>query len=153
MGSEPTYALAVDDRTPTTSTTLTALVAELIAGYDTTGDDDLEQRYRFAVLAASQVQAVLAADAVADGTFDPADHDEATLTALFASRAHPVPEQVETWGLAVPLVLVATDYEPYTDRALPLGNVKVVDPADERTLLGSLSDLGVVSLYVQDGKQ
>ena len=56
----------------------------------------------------------------------------------------------DTWELTIPLILIATDYEPYTDRVRPVGNVQFVDPANERSFLGSLSDIGAVSLFVRE---
>lgn len=161
MGDETRFALDVDDRTlhaePLTklvgalhADTLTELVADLIPGYSEDAGEALEQRYRAAVVYADGMQAQFAAERQGSGQLDPAALSEPELTAIFASRSELAPIPGDVWEHEVPLVLVATDYEPYTDRVKPVGNVKFVDPANERTFLGSLSDLGALTLFVRD---
>lgn len=61
---------------------------------------------------------------------------------------------VPTWSCPVPLILVASYYEPAGRNARPVRdqgmapNVIWVDPSDDTTFLASLHDIGVISLYV-----
>jgi hypothetical protein len=42
----------------------------------------------------------------------------------------------------VPLFLLSTDYQPYTDRVPPTGNVVMVDAVDEDEVLALLCEYG-----------
>lgn len=133
----------------------TDVVAHLIPGYgdlaqDVDGNEQaLILRWKTAVMTASDVQALICADRAKEGLFDPANESEETLTALFQDKTI-AGEDVESWDNEnVPLVLIATDYEPFTERAPISGNVLWVDPSDETAFLNSLSALGVVEFYVQ----
>lgn len=79
------------------------------------------------------------------------DESEESLTALLSDKTVPV-EGFESWDHeTVPLVLLATDYDPYVpDRPAPTGNIVWIDPSDETAFLNSLSNLGVINFYVQD---
>lgn len=129
--------------------TVTDLVAALIPGYSDDHDLALEQRWRFAVLRADARQAELAVAAVER------DHhlldrlDEEATTALFTTRAE-VLDVPAAWDCPIPLVLIATDFEPYTDQPRPDGNVLWVDPADERSLLISLTAAGDLAFYTRE---
>lgn len=148
------FALAVGDET-VRSDDLTRLVGALIDGYPRTADpgDLLEDRWRCGVLHADAVQATLLADAVETGAIDLPTLSEEQVNVLLVSRASAVPVPAGRWELAVPLVLMATDYQPYTSTPIPAGNVMLVDPGTERTLLGSLSDLAVCTLYVNESDE
>ena len=58
------------------------------------------------------------------------------------------PPIVERWAAPVPLVLVASFYEPRTDTPQPVaeppGVILWIDPTDDRSLLLSLHRLGVI---------
>lgn len=41
-------------------------------------------------------------------------------------------------------MLIATDYAPYTDAAPPAGNVICLNAADERSLLDTLAEVGLI---------
>lgn len=145
------FALTVGTET-VRADSLTRLVGTLIDGYPRSDDpaELLEDRWRCAVLHADAVQARLAADAVRTGVIDVPAWPEEDLNALMASRADQIAVPGGRWEWPVPLVLVATDYRPYTSTPVPAGNILLVDPGTERTLLGSLADLAVCTLYVRD---
>lgn len=146
------YAMATDNGT-LFADTVTELVAELIPGYaglPETADgaiDALHARYEAAVSHANLIQGLLAAVANAEGEFDAAAESESTLTALFADREQFVAD-FTVWDHQVPVVLIATDYAPYTDVPRPSGNITWLDPATETSLLQSLRDLGVILYFV-----
>lgn len=130
------------------------IIAHIIPGYDDLpagpeGDDQaLILRWETAATTATDIQALICADRGQEGLFDPANESEDTLTALFQDKMIAV-EDVEAWDHEqVPLVLVATDYDPFTDRVPPTGNILWIDPSDEVTFLDSLSNLGVIEFYV-----
>lgn len=111
-------------------------------------------RWDHACHIAHEVQTIHCNDASRLGRFDPADHDEDILTAIFTDKKLPV-VGVDYWTLAtVPLVLVATHYAPTTHLAPPQGKdggeVLWLDPSDEMAYLRSLDALGVIGLHVAD---
>lgn len=135
------------------------IIAHLIPGYGDldTAEDATEAhdqalllRWQTAVLTASDVQAAICGDRVHEGKFDPATESEDALTALFGDKTVAV-EGFDSWDNEhVPLVLIATDYEPYTERDLPTGNVLWIDPSDEIAFLNSLANLGVIEFYIHN---
>ena len=131
------------------------IVSFLIDGYEDVADDPsghdeaLILRAATAVTLTATIQAIMATDALNEGRFDPAEADEATLTAIFGDRTVPVLD-TDRWDHDVPLVLVATDYEPFTHEVPPTGNVLWVDPSDEMAFLQSLANLGVITFYVHE---
>lgn len=94
------------------------LLAVLIPGYDRLAGDDaghdeaLWRRYESAVATAGELQETLLATAAVHGDFDAARADEATLTALLADKTAAASHT--DWRHPVPLVLIDTDYEPFT---------------------------------------
>ena len=73
------------------------------------------------------------------GTFDPemlaaTPEGETILNALMVERTVPLTE-VSEWTFEVPLVLVDTDYAPFTERARPDGRIIWIDPSDEARYL------------------
>lgn len=134
---------------------VTELVGALIAGYDTIPfgdmasaedhDEALGMRYEHAVLMASVIQQGVLSEAANSGSFDPATVDEVTLTALFRDKK--VALDVPQWSSELPLVLVRTDYAPFTQRTLPTGTVAFLNPATESEYLSSLHELGLVEVY------
>ena len=129
------------------------LLGYLIDGYDDIPDDEegdeeaLVMRVEQAVLICSTIQAMLCADATSEGKFNPAEESEETLTALLGDRTIPVLHVAE-WTHEVPLVVLTTDYAPYTTHTPPGGNVWWLDPSDEAIFLQSLSTHGLIQLYV-----
>lgn len=146
------YAMATEAGT-LFADTVTELVAELIPGYGEipeTADGAtaaLHARYEAAVSHANLIQGLLAAVGNAEGDFDAATESESTLTALFADREQFVAD-FTAWEHKVPVVLIATDYAPYTDVPRPSGNITWLDPATETSLLQSLRELGVILYFV-----
>jgi hypothetical protein len=137
--------------------TRSELVAVLIDGYDEIADtpDGVTEatwaRYRQAVAVAADVQASILADATDKGTFDPemlaaTPEGETILNALMVERTVPLTE-VSEWTFEVPLVLVDTDYAPFTERARPDGRIIWIDPSDEARYLDSLERVGRVRVF------
>lgn len=131
---------------------VTELVADLIDDYEFEDTVEgarasLDARYDFAVEVVTGRQAIQAFAMTAEGDFDPAVESETVLTAIFADKDQAVVD-VEEWGHTMPLLLVATDYAPYTKLPAPKGNIQWVDPATELTLLLSLQALGDLELLI-----
>lgn len=130
-----------------------AIIGHLIDGYDEIADDEegddeaLLRRVEESVVICSMVQAMLCVEATGEGTFDPAEESEDVLTALLGDRTVPV-LYVDEWTHEVPLVVLTTDYDPYTTHLAPRGNVWFIDPADEAVFLHSLARIGIIQLYV-----
>jgi hypothetical protein len=74
--------------------------------------------------------------AQADGAAVPATEREA----IHSARREP--PDGGRWDGLVPMFLLFSDYEPYTDRVPPTGNVIMVDPVDEDELLALLREHG-----------
>ncbi|GAA4035553.1 hypothetical protein GCM10023063_20110 [Arthrobacter methylotrophus] len=154
-GTQYPFALAWENRA-VFAETRTELTAELIDGYaelpETEEGDTgaLYARYRASVQIANTLQQVLAASAVEEGTFDPSTQSEDALTAIFTDREQKIDEIAEWTNQDVPLVLVATEYAPYSTATRPAGNVLWVDPFTETTFLKTLSDIGIVELIVNE---
>jgi hypothetical protein len=130
------------------------LLAQLIPGYyaisdgDSGHDDALWARYESALATATQLQETLLAAAAENGDFDAATADEATLTALLTDKTTPYAGPV--WRQQVPLVLIDTDYQPFTRRPRPDGRVVYLRPAQERDYLTSLAEAGVIQFLRAD---
>ena len=138
--------------------TRSELVAALIDGYDEIADspDGVTEatwaRYRQTMAVTADVQASILADATDKGAFDPEQlaatpEGETILTALMVERTVPFTELVE-WTFEVPLVLIESDYAPFTDRARPDGRIIWIDPSDERRYLESLERVQRVRVFV-----
>jgi hypothetical protein len=131
------------------------IVAGLIDGYgDIPHTEDghkeaLVARYEFAVAAANMHQQIIAAEKLNSNEFDHTLEDEETLTSIFSSRRERLPE-IARWEHNVPLVLVGTDYAPYTSLVRPEGNVQWIEPYDEKLLLDSLATLGLLELHTSE---
>ncbi|WP_159599117.1 hypothetical protein [Agromyces humi] len=147
------FALNTGDRT-VYADTLTDLAAELIPGYAELPDsydgdvDAFIARVHAASMIANRSQAQLIA---ATEWFDLAAANEEVATALLAPRGQATNQYAGNWDGPVPLVLVSTDYAPYTDVPLPTGDVSFIDPTDEQTFIHSLADLYGYDLMVHPG--
>lgn len=142
------YAL-VRGEMATFADTLPDLIGALLPGYTALSDDDAQiARWQCAAATATQVQQMMAAAL----DLDPSAESEDTLTAIFADRAMPVPADAigDRWDHRVPLVLLATDYAPFTAEPRPQGNVQFIDSGTERAFLSSLAGLGVLAFYAHD---
>lgn len=144
----------------------TDLVAQLIEGYDAIPDTDeghddaLFARYLFLLRVAAMHQAALIETAVDAGDFDPTRADDELLTALFSERGKPFEgrrlptgEVEQDWTADVPLVLIDTDYAPFTERHRPQGRVVWLDPSLETTFLESLDRLSLIGYRVREVAQ
>lgn len=136
--------------------TASDLIAHLIPGYGELPDDDdgdtaaLIMRWQSCVATASDVQALICADRVQEGRFDPVQETEETLSVLFGDKTVPI-EDIASWDNEdVPLILIATDYAPFSERPPVTGHVLWLDPSDEATFLRSLSNIGVIEFNVHD---
>ncbi len=122
------------------------------------GDDvALVMRYEDLISHATGYQEAIVNAAVEKGAFIPSEVSEDVLTALLAERIvpfegiplndDPADPRVELeWDCEVPLVLMTSDYAPFTDRPEPTGNIIWLDPTTELTYLRSLDRLGVMKL-------
>jgi len=152
-GSPWPFLLVHGDRV-TGADTAGELLALLIPGYgrlsddDTGHDDALWARYESALATATQLQETLLGAAAENGDFDAATADEAILTALLTDKATPYAGPV--WRQRVPLVLIDTDYQPFTRRPRPDGRVVYLRPAQERDYLTSLAEAGVIQFLRAD---
>ncbi len=122
------------------------IVGESFAGYRALGHgpEDLERALEARTEFLAQV-AGAAQRALAEGKISPTETDEQILTGTYASKAVAFEGD---WAGAIPLVALATHYEPYTDRPRPLGEVMFVDPSTELTFLQSLESLGLLQLWM-----
>lgn len=155
------YAIVGDDGNVFVSDDAGDLVALVIDGYDKVPHTDdghdkaLAMRYEALVQIAERAQHFLVDEAVEKGVIDPVMADEGQLTALFSPRSRPWDgatgrngEVCCTWEGRTPLVLIATDYAPYTARPCPSGNIVLLDPCTETSFLLSLDVLGLVKFLV-----
>lgn len=139
--------LLFPDGTSVVGSNLTELASHLVSDYQpgqalSDAVDAYEARCAFAAAQANMRQGMFAFVASEQGDFDPEQATEDELTALFADRATVIPA-IASWDRDdFPLVLVATDHYPHSDIPVPAGNVEVIDPTTERSLLQSLADLG-----------
>lgn len=130
--------------------TRTELLAFIIDGYDSIPDEKaIVARYEKAVEFANLAQAAAAAHATEQGTLELESEPEEAITTMFEDRAHTV-SLASDWDHAVPLVLIATDYEPYTASLAPKGNVMFINPHSDTTLLSSLASTGLIEFYEND---
>lgn len=137
--------------------TRSELVGALIDGYDDLADtpDGVAEatwaRYRQAVAVAADVQASILMDATDSGDFDPEQlaatpEGEAILNALMVERTVPLTE-LAGWAFEVPIVLIDTDYAPFTEAARPDGRIIWIDPSDESRYLASLERVKRVRVF------
>lgn len=153
-GTPFAFGMAYQDRA-ILADTRTELVEDLVKGYSELPDNDagneeaLVKRYETSVHVADQFQQIIAAQAVDEGKFDTRNESEETLTALFTPRGEKLGE-IAPWNHVVPLVLIRTDYAPFTEVPLPEGNIQWVNPYTETTFLASLSEIGVIELFVNE---
>lgn len=113
---------------------------------------------RFSGRSSPATQGALCAQAGDAGRFDPAGESEDVLTALFTERDRPFAGidrpsggRSYDWQHDVPLVLLDTDYEPYTGRRTPTGPIVWLRPALESSYLDSLAEIGAVRQLVKVG--
>lgn len=125
------------------------LMDVLIPGYDSLSDEDQAlSRIQLAQSAAAQIQGMILA-AVEDEEIS--DEEWAVLS---APRTGPQP-RADWWTSEVPLVVVETAYQPFTDVPRPASglsstadasNLWWVRPAEDEELLFSLHEIGYIRL-------
>lgn len=125
------------------------LLQVLLPGYENLDEvGRAEQRILLGVAAANQVQAAVIAEADLSAV---SDEDYRTLT---APRIAPA-VRADWWSCPVPLVVVETAYEPWSDVPRPASalsdtqdapNLWWIRPGDEEEFLLSLHDVGYVRL-------
>ena len=157
------YSVLDGSGTVTFADSASELVAMAIPGYGDIPDDDeghdeaLIARYAHLVELAERTQHFMVDDAVKSGALVLTEAGEEILTALFAPRDRPWEGAMSAsgwtdmdWRHEVPLVLLASDYAPYTLRETPTGRIVWLDPTTEVTYLRSLNELGLIELRTLD---
>jgi hypothetical protein len=129
--------------------TLDEILDTLIPGYSTLTEEDQDvARIQFAQNAASTVQASILAE-LEDGDVSQEEYD-----ILAAPRQLPQPT-VKFWESQVPLIVVDTSYQPFTEVPMPssaLGstiedsNVWIISPMDSEVFLMNLHEIGFIRL-------
>lgn len=125
------------------------LLETLIPGYGQMSEDDKDvARIMLASAAAAQVQAEILMDVDPDSV-SPADWD-----VLVARRDISQP-RADWWTCDIPLVVVETGYQPYTDVPRPASsksstkdaeNLWFVRPVEEEDFLVSLHEIGYIRM-------
>lgn len=134
--------------------TATEIIDVGIPGYaEMDRDTALITRYDDIVAYADALQECLVAQAIEKGYFDPTAVSEDILTTVMCERFIPYEPLVDElpleWpGDLPPLVLLRSDYTPFSDRPVPTGNVVWLDPSTELSYLMSLNSIGVINLLV-----
>lgn len=83
-----------------------------------------------------------------DGAVEVTEDD---LQVIFGNRSTAL--KIEgTWDHPVKLVGVATDYAPYTGLPAPKGNIVLIDPYTDTTLLRTLAEAGSVGYHVHESE-
>lgn len=133
--------------------TATECVEELVEGYAKLRPSDADKatilRHQYMIQVATLLQARFTAHEVFHNGYlldDDPDHD--AVAVLLTDRN--VFVSIEKWDHQVPLVLLRTDYEPFTAEQLPSGNIVWLDPSDEMKFLVTLNDAGVIEFRISE---
>ena len=110
-------------------------------------DQALEARLDSLASLGSQAQAGILASLADQEDILPA-LDDNKLTALFAPKdSWPIP--IASWNEQIPLLLLVTNFAPYTEVPAPSGDAIIwLDPTTETSYIDSLAKLGVGELHV-----
>lgn len=175
-GGQWAYAATALSGTTYFADSVTEIIEATLPGYvelkyvDNTGDVEffdegndlaLVMRYDDLVGYATGLKETIFRTAIERDKFDPTSVSEDVLTALLGESIvpfeglplndDPADERVDLeWELDVPLVLIASDYVPFTERQVPTGNIIWLDPTTELSYLRSLDRLGVMKLLVAE---
>lgn len=143
---------------------VTVIVTEAGGDYDVpsdfAGDDQaLIARWKASVRIAELAQTTIllaATERSCPAPFDPATCTEVELTTLMGPKNIPVESFTGAddpdlhWTFSLPtLVLVTVDYEPFTSRRRPDGNVAWIDPSDDESFIRSLDELRLVAWHLR----
>lgn len=126
--------------------TATDLCEAIIPDYDTLDHDPdgdreaLIKRYEASVVIADDLQQMLHASASEEVRASLTEEETAVVT---TSRADSVVSLDQPWEHEIPLLLIATDYAPYTDTPAPVGEVAFINPHTEASFLISTSQLDI----------
>ncbi|XKH58592.1 hypothetical protein LG293_16190 (plasmid) [Citricoccus nitrophenolicus] len=128
---------------------LTDLVAALIEDYpvDGTETEQFLSRMRAAIGFAETVQGLRLAEKSSLGAFAPHGMSPQEVAIALEDKKAPVGTEGKWRNNDVPLLVMASHYEPYTCLTAPTGNILSIDPYTELTLLESLSDAKYIELY------
>ena len=146
-GSAYRYEM-IHGTTRTWADTATELLAAIVPEHADLDDEDARARARLTLAIGVQVrlQAMLAVSG--DLTSCRAEDREVLLGTRTQQPA------VESWDAPVPLVLVASYYQPYTSLPGPVqvdpGEVIWLDPSSDEALIASLARAGVIGLAEQE---
>lgn len=147
-----TFVTAGADVETIISNTLTGIVEAIISGYadlpEPQGGYDAHLDSRIGALAglASALQAGILAS-MQEGGLDLTDDQ---LTALLHPKDGDVLE-FEAWDSPIPLMLLATNYIPFSDIVPPEGDSIVwLNPHNEKLFMDSVVQLGVGTLWIND---
>lgn len=155
-GSKWTHALLFDEQLILADTATEIIALSFIEGYETIEDGEegdqeaLLARYTLATQLATMAQVKLTREYVDEhGGLD--GLDEEIVNAAFAPRTEPIPLEGSSWNGPFPLVGIATNYSPFRPGVkIPKGNVLLVNPFTETTMLQSLNDIGVCSYRIHE---
>lgn len=123
----------------------TALMGLLVDGYEAMDfEDAVFARYSLARTLATSAQASYIVQAEDNG--DMAALTPAEIDTVFADKDRPFTADTGApeWTAAVPLVLIDVDYVPFTDRPAPTGRIVWIRCAEERSMLLSLDEIGMI---------
>lgn len=143
-----------DEERTVLADSLTEIVGVILDGYEeaVAADDDaalLEARIAALAQLAGAVQAQLAAE-LADSSGGEGVPEE-VLQVLLAPKDGRIVE-LDEWPLPVPLLVLSTQYAPYSPVPVPAGSmVLVLDPVSERGFLDALQTLGFGVLMEFEG--
>lgn len=128
---------------------------ELLAGIigeeyldETDPEDAFMVRLEKSIALAEVLQESIVGSAVQAGDLT-AEDDEDVWTPLMDPRETAIPAG-DSWSHKVPLVLVRSFFDPYSDPKPPTGNILWIDPTDDLTLLDSMSDAGFITVVEHD---
>lgn len=165
--------LMIHGEVATWADSLTELLTQIVEGYIFLEDtpeghrEALGLRYEQALSVATSTQTSFLIEGANRGEFDPdvmvgSPVGDEQLQALMIERTvafDPSGTALDgfrdengapVWSHPVPLVLISTDYAPFTDLVAPTGNIVFIDPSSEATYLDSLHRVGRIVLLVND---
>lgn len=126
------------------------LVSGLIPGYSEADNQD-ELRAEFCAKVAPQIQESELERVRDNGDFYDLEYTAEELDALTAERfTFDDPVTFETWNHDVRLVLIAQNFTPFTDVALPVGDTLIIDGSTDESVIVSLHNAGVAECLLSN---
>lgn len=125
---------------------ISEIVSHIVPGYEELDDSDPSQDAHLEARVATLAK--LAGDAQAHIVTDEGleNFTEDELTAMLTPKELIV--DIDSWNPATPLLLLTTNYAPFTKHPAPEGAVVWLDPISEVTFLSGLQNLGFGELWV-----